>query len=169
MTDTFGDSGNRWWVGWNHAQGNRASFPSLSGPNGYEAFPSGSAADDAAIVKAGVGGTLSLHNITWDIKGGPYATKAAANAAIPAIQAASPAPGTVAQVASGAIPSPFGDVAGALSAFYDKLTDGKMWRSVGWLGLGVWLILAGLLLWIGPTAFKATPVGRAAALVPGHG
>ena len=160
MPNTYGDTGNRWWVGWNHAQGNRATFPSLSGPNGYEAFPSGSATDDAAIVKAGVGGTLSLHNITWDIKGGPYSTKAAANAAIPAIQAADPAPGAVQQATGVSIPS-FSSVESALSAFYDKVTDGKMWRSLGWLILGVFLIVFGLILWIGPGALRASPYGRA--------
>jgi hypothetical protein len=168
MPDTFGNSGNRWWVGWNHAQGDKAAFPSLSGPNGYEAFPSGSAADDAAIVKAGVGGTVSLHNITWDIKGGPYPTKAAAVAAIPAIQSSSPAPGTAAQATGISVPS-FGDVASALSAFYAKVTDGKMWRSLGWLALGVLLIIFGLVLWLGPGALKASPYGRAISAIRGAG
>lgn len=162
MPNTYGNSGNRWWVGWNHAQTINATFPSLSGPNGYEAFPSGSAADDAAIVKAGVGGTLSLHNITWDIKGGPYATKAEANAAIPGIQAASPAPGAIAQAAPA-----FSSVQNALSAFYDQVTNGKMWRSLGWLLGGVLLIIFGLALWLTPAALKATPVGRAASMFTG--
>lgn len=48
----------------------------------------------------------------------------------------------------------------AVSAIWDKISDGKMWRSLGWLALGVFLIIFGLILWLGPTAFKATPVGR---------
>jgi uncharacterized membrane protein YccF (DUF307 family) len=158
MADTYGDAGNRWWVGWNHAQGDFASFPSLSGPSGYESFPSGSAADDAAIVAAGTGGTVSLHNITWTILGGPYATQAAADAAIPAIQAAAPAPGAGQQVTG----VNFGSVQDALTAFYRTVTDGKLWRSLGWLLLGVVLLFTGIGLLIGPAAARRSPMGVAA-------
>ena len=51
---------------------------------------------------------------------------------------------------------PFSDVAHALTAFYDVLTNGKMWRSLGWLALGVLLMLAGL-AWM---LMGATPAGR---------
>jgi hypothetical protein len=40
----------------------------------------------------------------------------------------------------------FVDVAHALAAFYDKITDYKMWRSVGWLMLGLVLMIVGLAL-----------------------
>jgi hypothetical protein len=40
----------------------------------------------------------------------------------------------------------FADTAHALSAFYDKLTDYKMWRSLGWLALGLVLMIAGVAL-----------------------
>lgn len=43
----------------------------------------------------------------------------------------------------------FGSVADALSAFYQKVTDGKMWRSLGWILLGVILIFVGLALLVG--------------------
>jgi uncharacterized membrane protein YccF (DUF307 family) len=152
---SYGDSGDRWWVGWNHAQGDKATFPSTSGPSGYEAFPSGDAADDAAITAAGTGGVVSLHNITWTIMGGPYTSKAAAVAAIPAIQAASPAPGAAQQVTGVS----FSSVQNALSGFYDTVTDGKLWRSLGWLLLGILLMLTGIGLLIGPAAARRSPAG----------
>lgn len=62
------------------------------------------------------------------------------------------------------ISNPFSSIQNALSAFYDVVTNGKMWRSLGWLLLGVLLIIFGIVLWIGPTAFKATPIGRVASL-----
>jgi hypothetical protein len=40
----------------------------------------------------------------------------------------------------------FVDVAHALAAFYDKITDYKMWRSLGWLMLGLVLMIVGLAL-----------------------
>lgn len=63
----------------------------------------------------------------------------------------------------------FSSVSNALTAFYRKVTDGKMWRSLGWLLLGIALIIAGLVLWIGPGAVKASPYGRAASAIRGSG
>lgn len=40
----------------------------------------------------------------------------------------------------------FADVPHALAAIYDKLTDYKMWRSLGWLALGLVLMIAGVAL-----------------------
>jgi hypothetical protein len=40
----------------------------------------------------------------------------------------------------------FTDVAHALAAFYDKVTDGKMWRSLGWVALGLVLMITGIAL-----------------------
>lgn len=39
-------------------------------------------------------------------------------------------------------------VGAVLESFYKALTDGKMWRSVGWLLLGIALVIAGLFLWL---------------------
>lgn len=50
--------------------------------------------------------------------------------------------------------SSFTSVQNALSAFYDKLTDGKMWRSLGWLLLGVILIISGVAMLIGEKALN---------------
>jgi hypothetical protein len=37
---------------------------------------------------------------------------------------------------------------GFVKAFLEHLADGKMWRSLGWLALGVLLIAMGLILWL---------------------
>jgi hypothetical protein len=42
---------------------------------------------------------------------------------------------------------------------WDTLTDGRMWRSLGWLVLGIILMLLGAAWWIGPSAQRASPVG----------
>lgn len=44
--------------------------------------------------------------------------------------------------------NPFASIENALSAFWDKLTDGKMWRSLAWMLLGVILMFMGISLWI---------------------
>lgn len=54
---------------------------------------------------------------------------------------------------------PLSGIAGALTAFYHAVTDGKLWRSVGWLLLGIALMLTGVLLWIGPSAARRGPLG----------
>lgn len=158
---TYQDS--PWWVAENLTNQNSfrlSNFGSNNAPSGYQAVRAGSQSDWNAF-KSGLssGNTVNLHSIDWRVKGGPYATEADANAAIPAIQQSSPAPGEVAQnfpVVS--------SVTNALSTIYDNFTDVKMWRSLGWLLLGILLIISGLALWLGPTAFKASPIGRVATL-----
>lgn len=49
--------------------------------------------------------------------------------------------------AGGAV-SAFTSTENALSGFYDVLTNGKMWRSLGWLLLGIVLMILGLALWL---------------------
>jgi hypothetical protein len=121
-------------------------------------YPSKSDAQHAAPV-----GGLQFIGIVIGAAAGAGAAAASGNgAAAPAAAAAGASTG-------GAIPSAFGDVASALSAFYDKLTDGKMWRSLGWLLLGVLLITFGLILWLGPGALKASPYGQALGAVQGAG
>lgn len=63
------------------------------------------------------------------------------------------------------VPSdPLTGIAGALEAFFKAVTDGKTWRSVGWIVLGILLMLFGVLLWIGPSAARRTPFGIAASV-----
>lgn len=181
---TYGQNGDRWWVAYNTSQqdhtaiGTSVGNPFSTTPSGYESLPSGNAADDAKFAAAallskaspqaaGKGPTISVENITWANVNGPYSSQSAANAAIPGIQSKNPAPGAV-QQATGFNPSTFSSIQNALSAFYDKLTDGKMWRSLGWILLGILLIFIGLAL-LGvpyfvrksPAAFAAKAVGNA--------
>lgn len=68
-----------------------------------------------------------------------------------------PTPGSnVAAAASAAeaAPAAFTSVQNALSGIYDKLTDGKMWRSLGWLLLGVILMFAGVAMLVGGRVLK---------------
>ena len=159
----YGDSGNRWWVGLNVGSDQSTVFgtSSLLSPNGYESLPSGNAADDAQFAAAAAKNaanpsspvTISVENVKWFNINGPYSTQAKANAALPAIQKANPAPGDVQQVTAGGQANAaagggvnFGSVEAALGAFYDKATDGKMWRSLGWVALGILLMIAGVAL-----------------------
>ena len=45
-------------------------------------------------------------------------------------------------------------VAAVLAAFFATLTDGKFWRSLGWLLLGLVLLGIGIVVLIGPAADK---------------
>jgi hypothetical protein len=120
-------------------------------------------ANDAAFTKA----TNSTPN-----PAGGYPTKAAAQAAADKFNgqpAGSKTVGNSPNIPTGTavntpgfgLPSPFASIENALSAFYDKLTDGKMWRSLGWLALGILLMLLGLAMWIGPSAMRRSPLGMA--------
>lgn len=40
------------------------------------------------------------------------------------------------------------DAGQALGAFFDTITNGRMWRSLGWLLLGVVLIIIGAAMWL---------------------
>jgi hypothetical protein len=57
---------------------------------------------------------------------------------------------------------PFTGLVHVVEAIWTELTDGKMWRSVGWLLLGVALMLLGVAWWIGPSAARRSPLGLAA-------
>lgn len=60
---------------------------------------------------------------------------------------------------------PSGPIAGlvtAIEAIWAGATDGKFWRSLGWIILGIMLMLVGVLLWIGPSAERRSPFGVAA-------
>jgi hypothetical protein len=88
---------------------------------------------------------------------GPYDTKAEAQAAAQG-QGANPV--TAPTPGGGSNPlAPFSDVSHALTAFYRTVTDGKLWRSLGWLLLGVLLLFTGIGLLIGPAAARRSPAG----------
>lgn len=56
----------------------------------------------------------------------------------------------------------WGALAGVISGIWTELKDGRMWRSLGWLVLGVIVMLLSVLWWIGPSAGRASPIGLAA-------
>lgn len=99
----------------------------------------------------------------------PDATQAQAQAAADALHAGAPAqqPDTsigqltqnaVGQGASKAAQTVVPGSTGVISeagVFIKALTDGKMWRSLGWMLLGVLLIFIGLFLWVGKEAVPA--------------
>jgi hypothetical protein len=64
---------------------------------------------------------------------------------------------------AGGIPgaSEFSSAANALSGFYTVITNGKMWRSLGWLLLGIVLMFIGIAMFIGPSASRMSPLGAA--------
>ena len=59
---------------------------------------------------------------------------------------------------------PLTGIAGSLEAFYQAVTDGKLWRSLGWILLGIALMLFGVLLWIGPAGARRSPFGVVASV-----
>lgn len=173
---TYGNSGDRWWVGLNVGSDQSTIFGtgSILSPNGYESLPSGNASDDAQFAAAAAYNkahptkpkTISVENVSWFNIRGPYPTQAAANSALPAIAAANPAPGEFQQVTGGGQQNAaqgaginFSSITNALTAFYRAVTNGKMWRSLGWLLLGLLLILFGASLWIKGSVSPASLAG----------
>jgi len=150
MAAVYGGGGNRWWVGLNVGSDQSTVFgtSSLLSPSGYESLPSGSAADDrqfaaaAAADKANPSApvTISVENVSWFNINGPYATQAQANAAIPAIQRANPAPGEFQQL-TGANPTSWEQA--AVDA-YHALTSSGTWIRVAKVVIGGALVIVGL-------------------------
>jgi hypothetical protein len=152
---------NRWWVGQNVGEtgGQSTVFggPSTFGqikPNGYQSLPSGNKADDAAFATAAkkntAGGpgtpvTINVENVLWFNIRGPFTTQAQANAAIPSIQAGSPANGAVAQASGNTgLPDPTGAIT-SVNDFLSRLTSPNTWLRVEEFTLGALLVLAGAL------------------------
>jgi hypothetical protein len=184
-TNKYGDSGNRWWVGQNIGEGGSSQTllgtPSLNAvnplvnvPNGYESLPSGDAADDiqfANAAKKDKGSsnptTISVQNISWYNIQGPYTTQSAANAAIPAIQKANPAKGTVDQATKNAgVPNPL-DGLDAIGAFFGSLGESNLWIRAAKILIGGVVLTIGLakLTGVDKDIAKAAPVVAKAALL----
>ena len=51
--------------------------------------------------------------------------------------------------ATASVPAPLSGITTVIEGIWAGLTDGKLWRSLGWLGLGVVLILMGAWLMVG--------------------
>ena len=61
---------------------------------------------------------------------------------------------------------PAGPIAGLVTVIegvWAGITDGKFWRSLGWLLLGITLMLLGVLWWIGPSSARQGPAEAAGA------
>lgn len=149
MANTYGQNGNRWWVAINTGSDSTFSGADAFGaPSGYQAVPSGNATDDKLFASAaGKNNSVSIEHIIWANVHGPYKSQQDAQNAIAGIQKASPAPGAFQQI-TGVNPNVFSSIQNALTAFYDAVTNGKMWRSLGWLILGVLLMIMGVALWL---------------------
>ena len=64
---------------------------------------------------------------------------------------AAPITGTAGEAATGqtgSLPNPLAGIAGTFEAFFSAVTDGKLWRSLGWILLGANLLWLGILLWM---------------------
>lgn len=172
MPSTYGQNGNRWWVGLNVGSDSTFSGADTFGtPGAYQTVASGNASDDAQFAAAAAfnktaaqPNQISVQHIIWYNINGPYASQSQASAAIAGVQASHPAPGEIRQVTAGGEANAaagggtdltlFSDVTHALSAFYKELTNYRVWRSLGWLILGVVMIFIGLFMWIGAEGIK---------------
>lgn len=112
--------------------------PSLTPLDGYTAWAVGTDVSAGASAETGALGGV-------------------ANKGLPALANAAP---TVPSVPDPL--APLAGIAGSLEAFFTALTDGKMWRSLGWIILGIALMIIGVVLWIGPSAARRSPVGAVA-------
>ncbi len=69
------------------------------------------------------------------------------------VQPGSTAPATAAASAVGGASG----LAQTLTAIWTNLRDYKMWRSIGWLLLGIVLMFLGVSWWLGPSGAMGTP------------
>jgi len=70
---------------------------------------------------------------------------------------------------AGSLPNlnPLSGIEAGFTGFFNVLTDGKMWRSLGWIALGIVLLAMGISLWLKlpQKAFKVAESGAEAAAV----
>lgn len=114
-------------------------------------YPDGSAAEQAVAAGQVVGGKTGLFGqfflgegdqqlVKWK---GPFATQAEAQAAArPQQQSVNP----INDIVNAAQNSGWAGLVLEMERIYAGVTDGKMWRSLGWLLLGVLLMIMGALL-----------------------
>lgn len=151
-----------WWevVYSTIAGGGRSAYVTGHGIEVVQAASSAAALAQVQAEHHGAEGTVN----------GPYPTRAAAQAQAKADTAAQAAgtetgsggTGTSSNPKTNINIDPLAGIAGSLEAFFGALTDGKMWRSIGWILLGILLMLLGVALWIGPSAARRSPIGLAA-------
>src|ERR1700722_14753379 len=174
MANIYGGGGNRWWVGLNVGSDQSTVFGTGSklSPVGYESLPSGNAADDRQFAAAAAKDkgsaspvTISVENVSWYNINGPYATQAAANAAIPAIQKAHPAPGEASQLVDAATGQPqSANSAAALTGFISSLENSGTWVRVAKVVIGGALVIIGLARMTGADGAVGSAAKRAVGL-----
>ena len=64
--------------------------------------------------------------------------------------------------ATASVPAPLSGITTVIEGIWAGITDGKFWRSLGWLLLGIVLMLLGVSWWLGPSAAMGSPLGAAA-------
>ena len=134
-------------------------------------------------------GAYTIAGVSWQVDAGPFATRKQAQqwapkplgvfdwvaGAIAGVLIGAGHQQPSAAVAGGeaaakagedALLGPLAAIGGSFEALFTALTDGRMWRSLGWIILGIMLMWTGILLWIGPGAARF-PAGLAAARRPG--
>lgn len=158
MIATYGDQGNRWWAGLNVGsdQSSLAGTGTFLSPNGYESLPSGNAADDkqfAAAAGKNKGAanpvTISVENVSWYNINGPFTSQVAANAALPAIAKAHPAPGEIQQLTAGGQGSASngGGVnlgTNSITGFLGALGSSHTWVRVAKVAIGGTMLIVGV-------------------------
>jgi hypothetical protein len=155
-----------WWIVVPPSEQNATSMPSDA-----KIISNDTGSKDYSTLLNTDAGTITVGGVKVVRYMGPFTSKADAQKAFQAgPQDASIAPG-ISVGPGGDFKGPLsgiGDAAHAIAALAgvfkgvaDALTDGKLWRSVGWLLLGVVLIFLGVRLWYGSS------LGSAAKAVPG--
>ena len=129
-------------------------------------------------------GAYTIAGVSWQVDAGPFPTRKQAQqwaprpltaidwagAAIAGVlvgagnqQPSTAVPeGQAAATAADLLLGPLAAIGGSFEAFFTAVTDGKMWRSLGWILLGLGLMYLGVFLWIGPSAARLSPIGAAA-------
>lgn len=196
MANTYGNSGNRWWVGQNVGEGGSQKTllgtPSLSAlnpstPSGYESLPSGNASDDAQFAAAAAKNkgstnpnTISVENIEWFNIQGPYTSQGAANNAIAAISKANPSPGVLGQVAKDNSSNPLGAAANVASdatqgastaiqsveGFLQGLTSANLWIRAAKIIAGGAILIVGLVKLTGADKKAGSLAAKAVKVAP---
>jgi hypothetical protein len=127
-----------WWVVFN---------PQISAAPALEHAPSKAAAV-AEYFRREAGGPTGSQYPTRTA--GPYATRADAQMASGRLDQGAGAGSSALQAAGPKIGTTLGGLTGwdAIKVFVGELSDGAMWRSAGWLILGVALMIGGVALWV---------------------
>lgn len=149
-----------WWIIW--------APDAPSGEPSYTFFQGAESQADAEALKIVAGSAAGPYSSQADaqqaVKSGsvkkPPSTAQASND--PSLANVPGVGGAVSAAESGL--SGIGDIAAAMKSFYTAVTDGKMWRSVAWILLGLLLLVNGILLWLKIPQKAAGVAGRAAVI-----